>query len=798
MLFGNISILNAQQLPVKVYKQIDDIDLNGVSSVLQDDKQLLWIGTGSGIYWYDGKSIFKPKQKSLPEALIVTSIIQGKDSSVYICSHYDGLFKYINNKFLKINSDNSVKTHSDINDVIFLNKNTIIAADENGLYEINNNKLSSLKIEHYQITQKVQQIATLNDTCFVLLFSDNNNVGIVSKRFGKYNVKFIHFENGWQKVLKISNHIWCSNGNILYKFNDFNDFINGKVNLKLNTHDEIWNFFTDGNEKIWIRQSKTVLLVHNDSLVKLSSKIEISNNVESLCFDKDGNTWFACGADGLIKLKPQQYMFTDFTNLGYDEVFISGRKYNSTKNIYCAFSCIFIQEKNKIIQVKKINDKSIEFPSMLGNDNEGNLIFYDNNGIILFKENKFKRLFNLEIQSAVLNQNKEVLLISSGHLIKYFEGIIDTIKLRKPIYDYISTMLIDSKSRLWLGLKNGGVCLLDKEYNFLGSNLTNSGLRMRALFENNQGDVYLGTRNNGLYYCRNTDLKTGIFSPIYIQGIAGSWIKKFALLNDSLLLICHEKGVDLINTKTDNKVIEHFKFYNDEALIEPFGMSNMGSNFIITTRKGFFTFFPTSALKRKNVPKVYFKQIYINGEIDTSIAPYSTQQFVPKYTYTQNNFKFNFVAISFNEILNINYKYRLLGSSNKWLELNHVNELNFANIPPGKYRLEIAATEGSQMQNFNAAIYEFEILAPYYQTVWFKALVLLFILTVIYVTVSYIFKRNLKEKILILEKEQALEKERNRISQDMHDDLGSGLTKIAILSEVTKKEISDTDKAKNT
>ncbi|MEQ1553254.1 MAG: histidine kinase [Ferruginibacter sp.] len=49
---------------------------------------------------------------------------------------------------------------------------------------------------------------------------------------------------------------------------------------------------------------------------------------------------------------------------------------------------------------------------------------------------------------------------------------------------------------------------------------------------------------------------------------------------------------------------------------------------------------------------------------------------------------------------------------------------------------------------------------------------------------------------IILEKQLALENERNRISQDMHDDLGSGLTKIAILSEVVKKQFENPEKAK--
>src|SRR5205807_1923741 len=53
----------------------------------------------------------------------------------------------------------------------------------------------------------------------------------------------------------------------------------------------------------------------------------------------------------------------------------------------------------------------------------------------------------------------------------------------------------------------------------------------------------------------------------------------------------------------------------------------------------------------------------------------------------------------------------------------------------------------------------------------------------------------LHERILVLEKEQAVEKERNRIARDMHDDLGSGLTKIAILSEVAKTQLDQKDQA---
>src|SRR5438477_8110295 len=68
--------------------------------------------------------------------------------------------------------------------------------------------------------------------------------------------------------------------------------------------------------------------------------------------------------------------------------------------------------------------------------------------------------------------------------------------------------------------------------------------------------------------------------------------------------------------------------------------------------------------------------------------------------------------------------------------------------------------------------------------------------TVFALVVRYISQRNLKDRLLRLEKEQAVEKERNRISRDIHDDLGSGLTKIAIMSEVVKKQIHEPEKAR--
>src|SRR5438067_12078236 len=87
------------------------------------------------------------------------------------------------------------------------------------------------------------------------------------------------------------------------------------------------------------------------------------------------------------------------------------------------------------------------------------------------------------------------------------------------------------------------------------------------------------------------------------------------------------------------------------------------------------------------------------------------------------------------------------------------------------------------------------IAPPFWRTCWFLTFVAIVLIFIFVFIIRYISQRNLSEKILRLENETAIEKERNRIAQDMHDDLGSGLTKIAILSEVAKTQVAGNETA---
>jgi ligand-binding sensor domain-containing protein len=725
VLFNNIRTI-AENWPIKIYKQIDNVDLNGVSSVINDSRQLLWLGTANGLYWYDGTNLFKPHNSILPEALTITSLVKGKDSSVYICSRFNGVFKFKNNNFFKIN-DSPINNKNAINEVIFLNKNTIIAADDYSLFEINNERLTKLKISDFTLKGKINQIEALNDTCFALLLSDIKEIGVVSKKFNQYSIKFYAIGNGFDKITYFSNSIWCSKSKKIVKYGSLKDLLNGNVQRKFTTKKEVSNFYVETRNKVWIKHADALSLIVNDSLISISANSGLSSNLESLCSDNYGNTWFACGLDGIIKLGPMQYEFIDFKQMGYNEVFISGFKITDNKRIFCTFKSILIQENDKIINVKEIDGISVEFPSIIGNDSEGNILISDVNGIILFQKNRLKRIGKMEVQSSIINHDREILFVSAGNLIKYINGKFDTLKLKETIQDYVSSMLFDKKNRLWIGMKNGGIQILDKNLISIAENLTKTDYRVRSFFEDTHGNIYMGTRNDGLYYFKNTDLNRNLFNAIKLEEIGGVWIKKIDQFNDSIILICHEKGLDFLALTSNKRVIEHIKFYHEEALIEPFGMSNMGAHFMIAARRGYFKFDANYILSKRQAPQVFLKRIYVNGELDTSFVAYGDQVTFPSYEYSQNNFKFEFVAVSFKDRTNINYRYRLIGSDTNWVEAKAVNELYFANISPGIYKLEVIADEGNINKGEFPACFKFEIIAPFYQTLWFRILIVVFL-----------------------------------------------------------------------
>jgi len=157
-------------------------------------------------------------------------------------------------------------------------------------------------------------------------------------------------------------------------------------------------------------------------------------------------------------------------------------------------------------------------------------------------------------------------------------------------------------------------------------------------------------------------------------------------------------------------------------------------------------------------------------------------------SHTQNDIELNFTNFNFcNPKENI-FQYKLHSEDEKWNTLEN-NRLNLVGIGYGKYPIQVRSINSIGIvsaKNFELTI---TVKPPFWKTGWFNILVLLFITVCIYL----IFKYREKEK-------RKIENIRYSIARDLHDDMGSHLSQVKMLSEIeslktgSEKNIIITDK----
>jgi signal transduction histidine kinase len=128
------------------------------------------------------------------------------------------------------------------------------------------------------------------------------------------------------------------------------------------------------------------------------------------------------------------------------------------------------------------------------------------------------------------------------------------------------------------------------------------------------------------------------------------------------------------------------------------------------------------------------------------------------------------------------FQYKLEGSDQDWTPPTDRRGVDYANLAPGDYRFLVRALSSDGLVSPTVASVTFSILPPYWRRLWFVALIAVTVAGAIYAL------ERLRVSRLI-----ELERVRMRIATDLHDDIGAGLSRIAILSEVGGQRLGTGD-----
>lgn len=196
--------------------------------------------------------------------------------------------------------------------------------------------------------------------------------------------------------------------------------------------------------------------------------------------------------------------------------------------------------------------------------------------------------------------------------------------------------------------------------------------------------------------------------------------------------------------------------------------------------------------KRSFVARSYITDIFINEKplaSDTSI-PFLKQV---QLNHDENNIFIKFATLDYTNPDVNQYQYRLKGYDRKWISAGTLPEARYGKLGHGSYVFEIQPANSEGTWSAPQQLLTIVIRPPFWLTWWFRILCLLAFAAIIFFISRYYLKRKLEKQIRIMEKKLAVNNERLRISRDMHDELGTGLSKIALLSEVGKKSNTPTE-----
>lgn len=187
-------------------------------------------------------------------------------------------------------------------------------------------------------------------------------------------------------------------------------------------------------------------------------------------------------------------------------------------------------------------------------------------------------------------------------------------------------------------------------------------------------------------------------------------------------------------------------------------------------------------LTPNHIIPVIITQLKVNDKIwNADTAAWSIKDL--KLPYTSNTVSFDFSGILPSQSQQLEYRYKMEGADNDWVYAGKNRVVRYADLSPGHYTFKVAASLNNKDWGNTTSIF-IDITPPFWKTFWFRALLVLSSLIILWFAIRWYNERRYKKQMENIKLQQQLEEERQRISRDLHDNMGAYTS--ALIANVEK------------
>jgi ligand-binding sensor domain-containing protein/signal transduction histidine kinase len=795
-----------------------------VRALAQTSDGYLWVGTDDGVARFDGVRFVS---FGLPEGLPsgpVRTLFGDSDGTLWIGSVGEGLIHWQAGHLTAYTMADGLPSDSI----------SALAEDNEGRLWVGTDAGLALWQDGHLV--KLNAAKEFNGKAITALFKDRQgNMWLGATGAGVFKFhdgKFIPLEDAATKELLQDPHcllvdkkerIWIGAGDDFVLCRDGNQWRPYQIPRHL-ARSFVSSLAEEPDGTVWAGSASEGLFeFKNDKLVSINASSGLSDNsVESLLVDRDGNLWV--GTDAGLNLLRQKdlFAFDQRQGLGYGAV--GG----------------LAEIAPGVIWVGKPSDGLYQwdgqsFSRLMSADLS--IIGQQINALLVSKDGSCwvaGRYGLLHIKNPIKAANKAELFTLPGHnIISLCEGHDGGLwagthegelwrlengkwRARADLVHPITAIVAGANGAMWIGTEGDGVYELNggAHTHWDTSNGLLSDL-VRTLHLDSEGTLWIGTAGGGLSWLRQGRMTTFTMR----EGLPDNTISEILEDSKGRLWLGSNRGIACVSKQeleelAAGKISSVYPqvFGRAEGMLSeectggfcPAGLKTTSGQLWFPTLKGVVVVDPRIHLAKLPIPTVLLEEISVDGvpnpvfPVASSASGVQGEKFksadlksgVLRLGPGKHRIEFQYTALGFDAPERIRFRYRLEGLDSDWVEAGNRRIAFYSYVPPGNYRFHVIACNADGVWNEAGATLALTVSKFFWQTWWFIGASSLTLLVLVGGGVRFVVKRRLQRRLKHLEQERALERERTRIAQDLHDEMGAKLCRISFLSEHARRNNS--------